>query len=321
MLDRAALGYPPSAMEWLNYHHLLYFWTVAKEGSLAGAAKVLRVSQPTLSTQLRALETQLDVELFDRSGRRLRLTDVGRVTFRYADEIFSLGRELLDVVRERPVGRPLRLAVGLTPPVPKLVAYRLLEPALALPGGTELEVYEDRLPELLSRLATHDLDLVIADAPTGAEVSVKAFNHPLGESAVTFFAAKPLAQRLRPGFPRSLDRAPFLMPMRGSMLHRELERWFDRNDVQPQIRGSFDDSALVKVFGQSGVGVFVGPSVIEPEIRRQYDVAVVGRTTEIVERFYAISVERRLKHPGVVAISSAARQDFFEPRVDRSTPT
>jgi LysR family transcriptional regulator, transcriptional activator of nhaA len=299
-------------MEWLNYHHLLYFWTVAKEGSLAGAAKVLRVSQPTLSTQLRALESQLDVELFDRSGRRLRLTDVGRVAFRYADEIFSLGRELLDVVRERPVGRPIRLAVGLTFPVPKLVAYRLLEPALALPGGTELEVHEDRLPDLLSRLATHDLDLVIADAPTTGDVSVKVFNHPLGESSVTFFAAKALAQRLRPGFPASLDRAPFLMPMRGSAMRRELERWLDRQDLHPQVRGSFDDSALVKVFGQSGVGVFVGPSVIEREIRQQYDVAVVGRTSEIVERFYAISVERRLKHPGVVAICSAARQDLFE---------
>lgn len=315
-------------MEWLNYHHLLYFWTVAKEGSLAGAAKVLRVSQPTLSTQIRALERQLDVELFDRSGRRLRLTDVGRVAFRYADEIFSLGRELVDVVHERPVGRPLRLAVGLTFSVPKLVAYRLLEPALVLPGGVELDVHEDRLPELLARLVTHELDLLISDAPLMADLggkgvgahtgdaagapSRKAFNHPLGESHATFFAADALARRLRPGFPRSLDRAPFLMPMRGTPLCRELERWFDRHDLAPQIRGSFDDGALVKVFGQSGVGVFVAPSVIEQEIRAQYDVAVVGRTDEIVERFYAITVERRLKHPGVIAISSAARQDLFE---------
>jgi LysR family transcriptional activator of nhaA len=304
-------------MEWLNYHHLLYFWMVAKEGSLAGAAKVLRVSQPTLSTQIRALESQLDVALFDRSGRRLRLTDVGTVAFRYADEIFSLGRELLDVVHERPVGRPQRLAVGLTFTVPKLVAYRLLEPALALPGGVELEVHEDRLPELLARLATHELDLVISDAPIVTGLGApprKAFNHPLGESHVTFFAAHALARRLRHGFPRSLDRAPFLMPMRGTPLRRELERWFDRHGLEPQIRGSFDDSALVKVFGQSGVGVFVGPSVIEQEIRAQYDVAVIGRTDEIVERFYAISVERRLKHPGVIAISSAARQDLFERR-------
>lgn len=315
-------------MEWLNYHHLFYFWTVAKEGSLAGAAKVLRVSQPTLSTQIRALETQLDVALFDRSGRRLRLTEVGRVAFRYADEIFSLGREFLDVVHERPVGRPVRLAVGLVFTVPKLVAYRLLEPALALPGGVELEVHEDRQPELLARLASHELDLVISDAPLMPDVGAKgagarkgdavgavpkkAFNHPLGESPATFFAAEPLARRLRPGFPRSLDRTPFLMPMRGTPLRRELERWFDRHDLEPQIRGSFDDSALVKVFGQSGVGVFVGPAVIEQQIRAQYGVAVVGRTDEIVERFYAISVERRLKHPGVIAISSAARHDLFE---------
>lgn len=299
-------------MEWLNYHHLLYFWMVAKEGSLSAAAQALRVSQPTISTQLRALESQLEVELFDRSGRRLQLTDAGRVVLRYADEIFSLGRELLDVVHQRPVGRPLRLAVGLTFVVPKLVAYRLLEPALSLPGGVELEVHEDRLPELMSRLATHDLDLVISDSPTGAETSVKAFNHPLGESPITFFAAKALAQRLRAGFPGSLDRAPFLMPMRGTPMRRELERWFDRHDLHPQIRGSFDDSALVKVFGQSGVGVFAAPAVIEREIKQQYGVAVVGRTDEIRERFYAISVHRRLKHPGVVAISSTAREELFE---------
>jgi LysR family transcriptional regulator, transcriptional activator of nhaA len=317
-------------MEWLNYHHLLYFWTVAKEGSLAGAAKVLRVSQPTLSTQIRALEAQLEVALFDRSGRRLRLTDVGVVAFRYADEMFSLGRELLDVVRGRPVGRPLRLAVGLTFTVPKLVAYRLLEPALVLPGEIELEVHEGRLAELVPQLWAHELDLVISDAPLVADVGVKApgarrgdgvgsprgkaFNHPLGESHVVFFAADALARRLRPGFPRSLDRAPFLMPMRGTPLRRELERWLDRHGLEPQTRGLFDDTALVKVFGQSGIGVFVGPAVIEQEIRAQYGVAVVGRSDEIIERFYAISMERRIKHAGVIAISSAARQDLFERR-------
>ncbi len=298
-------------MQWLNYHHLLYFWMVAKEGSIAAASKRLHLSQPTISTQIKTLEDQLGVPLFDRSGRRLLLTETGRVAFRYADEIFSLGRELLDVLHERPLGRPLRLVVGVTYVIPKLIAYRLIEPALRLGEGLHVVCQEDRFDRLLAQLARHELDLVISDVPLGSDVSVKAFNHPLGQCGLSLFAAPALAAKLKRGFPRSLDRAPFLLPMPGTMIRRELDRWFDELDVHPEILGQFDDSALMKVFGQSGVGAFAGPSAIEKEIKRQYNVQVIGRTDAIKEQFYAITVERRLKHPGVVLISESAKSALF----------
>lgn len=298
-------------MPWINYHHLLYFWMVAKEGSIAEAAKRLRLSQPTISTQIRLLEEVLEVELFDRSGRRLVLTEAGRTALRYAEEIFGLGREMVDVLHDRPTGRPLQMTVGVTNVVPKLIAYRLLVPALGLPGGLHVVCREDRFDSLLAQLARHELDLVLSDAPIGSDISVKAFNHLLGSCGVTFFAAPALARKVRRGFPSSFDRAPFLLPMPGSSVRRELDRWFDKLDLRPEVVGQFDDSALLKVFGQSGVGVFAGPSAIEQEIKREYDVQVVGRTDEIQERFYAITVERRLKHPGVLAISESAKATLF----------
>lgn len=300
-----------AAVQWINYHHLLYFWMVAKEGSIAGAAKRLHLSQPTISTQIKTLEEQLEVALFDRSGRRLVLTEVGRIAYRYADEIFSLGREMVDVLHERPTGRPLRMVVGVTYVVPKLIAYRLIEPALSLGDGVHVTCQEDRFDQLLGQLARHELDMVISDVPLGPEISVKAFNHLLGSCGVTFFATAKLANKYRRGFPASLDRAPFLLPMAGSSVRRELDRWFDDHDLNPEIVGQFDDSALLKVFGMSGVGVFAAPSAIESEIKAQYGLQVVGRTDEIQERFFAITVERRLKHPGVLAISEAAKTRLF----------
>ncbi len=298
-------------MPWINYHHLQYFWMVAKEGSIANAAKRLRLSQPTISTQIRTLERALEVELFDRSGRRLVLTEAGRVAFHYAEEIFGLGREMLDVLHDRPSDRPLQMVVGITYVVPKLVAYRLLAPALGLESGLHVVCREDRFDRLLGQLARHELDLVLSDVPIGPEISVKAFNHLLGSCGVTFFAAPALAKKYRRGFPKSLDRAPFLLAMRGTAVRRELDRWFDEVDIRPEIVGQFDDSALLKVFGQSGVGVFAGPSAIEAEIKREYGVQVIGRADAVQERFYAITVERRLKHPGVVAVSESAKQGLF----------
>jgi LysR family transcriptional activator of nhaA len=298
-------------MQWINYHHLLYFWMVAKEGSIADAAKRLRLSQPTISTQIRQLEEILEVELFDRSGRRLVLTEAGRVAFRYADEIFNLGREMVDALQNRPTGRPVQMTVGVTDVVPKLIAYRLLLPALELPQKLHVVCREDRFDNLLGQLARHELDLVLSDVPIGPAIPIKAFNHLLGSCGVTFFAAAALARKVRRGFPRSLDGAPFLLPMPGCSVRRELDRWFDELDLRPEIVGQFDDSALLKVFGQSGVGVFAGPSVIEKEIKREYGVQVVGRAQDIQERFYAITVERRLKHPGVVAISESAKSGLF----------
>jgi len=298
-------------MPTLNYHHLLHFWTVAREGGVAAAGRRLRLSQSTLSTQLRLLEEQMGLELFDRSRRRLTLSEAGRTAFRYADEIFGLGREMVDALHIRPEGRPLRLAVGVTNAVQKLIAYQLIEPALKLPGGLQIHCSEDRLDRLLPLLASHELDLVISDIPLQPGSAVKAFNHPLGHSSVSIFAAPDQAARLRRRFPRSLDGAPFLLPTASSALRRELEAWFDRNDLHPAVVGEFDDSALLKVFGQAGVGAFAGPSVIAREIVRQYGVRLIGRADGPVERYFAISAERRLKHPGIVAISAAARSELF----------
>jgi len=306
----------------LNYHHLLHFWTVAREGGGAAAARRLRLSQSTLSTQLRQLEQQMGLSLFDRSRRRLALSDAGRTAFRYADEIFGLGREMVDALQGRPDGNPQRLAIGVTDAVQKLIAYRLIEPALALPGGLHVLCSEDRFERLLPLLASHELDLVISDVPLPPGAAFKAFNHPLGHSDIAIFATAEQAARLRRNFPRSLDGAAFLLPTGTSALRRELERWFDQHALRPTVVGEFDDSALLKVFGQAGVGAFAGPSVIAREIVRQYGVKLVGHTDGPTERFFAISGERRLKHPGVVAISAAARKDLFaSPATPRSTRT
>jgi LysR family transcriptional activator of nhaA len=298
-------------MEWLNYHHLLYFWTVVREGGIVPAAKSLRLAHPTVSAQIKQLEASLDEQLFDRSGRRLVLTEVGQLVYRYADEIFTVGRELMDALRQRPTGRPIRLAVGVTDVMPKLVVRQLLQPALALEETVRLVVEEDRHERLLAELALHSLDVVLADAPVPPASPVRAFNHLLGECGISLCAAPALAARLREGFPGSLDGAPFLLPMTGASLRRCLDQWLDSLEVRPDVVAELEDSALLKVFGGDGVGVFAVPDIIEEVVTRQHGVEVLGRTTEVMERFYAISVERRLKHPAVVAISDSARQVIF----------
>jgi LysR family transcriptional activator of nhaA len=299
-------------MEWLNYHHLLYFWTVARAGSIARATEELRLAQPTISGQLRTLEAQLGEKLFVKSGRGLALTEVGRVVYQYADEIFSLGRELSDVLRGRPHGRPARLHVGVSDAVPKLVAYRMLAPALRLREPVRLVCDEDTPDRLIAALSSHDLDLVLSDAPLTAAIRVKAYNHLLGSCGVSVFGAPRLAAKYQRRFPASLDRAPFLLPTETSTLRRSLEQWFDTQGVHPALVGEFEDSALLKTFGTAGEGLFVAPSAIEREVEAYYRVRLVGRIDSIVERFYAISVERRLKHPAVVAISENARTTLFK---------
>jgi LysR family transcriptional activator of nhaA len=298
-------------MEWLNYHHLLYFWAVAREGSVTRASEQLHLAQPTVSGQLKALEEALGEKLFARAGRRLVLTDVGRVVFRYADEIFSLGRELQDTLRGRPTGRPLRFTVGVADAVPKLVAYRLLLPALSLPEPVHVVCREDKPARLLAELSVHALDLVLSDAPVGAEVKVKAYSHLLGETPVAFFGTEALAAAHRKGFPHSLDGAPVLLPTEGSSLRRSLDQWFDTEGLRPRVVGEIEDRALLKVFGQAGVGLFPAPVAIEAEVRAQFGVMLVGRVDAVKERFYALSAERKLKHPAVVAISQAARRKLF----------
>lgn len=298
-------------VEWLNYHHLLYFWTVAKEGGITQASKSLHLSQPTLSTQIGKLEKSMGVKLFHRKGRNLVLTETGQLVYRYADEIFGLGREMIDAVRGKPGDQVIRLLVGVPDVLPKLIVYRLLKPALELDKRVKLICHEGKLNDLLSDLALHRLDIVLADSPLTPQLNVRAFNHLLGECSVTVFGTAELARKYRRGFPASLSGAPMLLPTQATTLRRSLEQWFDRNEIRPEIAHEFEDSAVLKVFGQEGEGLVVVPSAMEDEVARQYSLKPLGRIEDITERFYAISVERRLKHPAVVAISEAAKEDLF----------
>lgn len=298
-----------SGVETLNHHHLFHFWTVVREGGVTRASEKLNVSQPTVSGQLRELQEALGEKLLVRSGRTVVLTDVGRTVYRYADEIFALGRELQEAVKGR-VTHPARLAVGLTMVVPKLVAYQMLEPALQLPEPIQLDCVQERLERLVAELAIYSLDVVLADTPAPPAVKVRAYSHLLGDCAVSVFGTASLAAAHRRRFPRSLDGAPFLLPSGDSGLRLSLEDWFRKQDVRPRIVGTFEDSALIDVFGRAGAGLFAMPSAIEDEVRRQYRVSLVGRLDPVRQRFYAITVERRLSNPAVIAISERARTLF-----------
>ena len=298
-------------MSWLNYHHLLYFWVVAREGGLVPAGKVLRLSHPTISAQIRTLEEQLGQKLFRKVGRKLELTEVGRTAFRYADEIFSLGREMVDVVKGNAAGQHARLEVGIADVVPKFIVRRLMQPALELADPVRLLCHEDAFERLLADLALHHLDLVIADAPVPPGSNIRAFNHLLGETAVSWFASRSLVQAYKRGFPRSLDGAPFLLPLENLSLRRSLDAWFEAQGVKPRIVAEFEDSALLKAFGSDGVGIFPAPTVVADEVVSQYGVQLLGEVDGVTERFYAISIEKRLKNPAVLAICNAARHELF----------
>ncbi|HSD09400.1 MAG TPA: transcriptional activator NhaR [Candidatus Binatia bacterium] len=299
-------------MEWLNYHHLLYFWAVAREGTIARASAELRLAPQTISGQIHQLEHVLGERLFARRGRHLVLTEVGRVAFRYADEMFSLGRELLHTLKGRPSDRPMRLIVGVADVLPKAVVRRLLDPATRMGQPVCIVCREDKsVDEFMGELAAHKLDLVLTDAPVGPGVPVRAFSHLLGECGTTFFGAPRLAAAYRRGFPRSLDGAPLLLPGANSTPRRVLDQWLFSRDLRPTVVGEFDDSELMNAFGQDGTGMFSAPSVIEGEIRRRHRVRVIGRVESLRHRFYAVSVERKLKHPAVIAICESARKDVF----------
>jgi LysR family transcriptional activator of nhaA len=257
------------------------------------------------------LEEALGGKLFRLVGRRLEPTDLGRLVFRYADEIFSLGREMMDTVRGRGVESPLSLKVGVVDVVPKLIVRKILEPAFDLSGQLHLVCYEDKEAKLLADLAMHRIDLVLSNSPVRRGLNIKVYNHLLGECGITFLAVKKLAIRFRPGFPESLDRAPMLVPVSMTTMRQSLERWFESINVRPVIIGEFEDSALLKEFGQHGDGIFAVPSAVEKEVQRQYQVHVVGRTDAVIEHFYAISFERIIRHPAVTAISDVARQSLF----------
>jgi LysR family transcriptional activator of nhaA len=298
-------------MTWLNYHHLLYFYTVAREGGVARAAEVLHLTQPTVSAQVHQLERALGERLFEKRGRRLALTDAGRVAFRYAEEIFTLGREFQDVLRGRPSGRPPRLAVGVAESVPKLVAYRLLEVVRRVPDPPQLICREGSPDRLLADLAAHEIELLISDAPPAPMGPARVYSHVLGETGTTIFGVPELAARYRRGFPESLEGAPFLLPDERVPLRRALDQWFATNGVQPRAEAQFADSALLKTFGQAGAGLFAGPTAIEAEIRQQYGVRVIGRLADVRETFYAVSAERRITHPALAGLAAAAREKRF----------
>lgn len=297
-----------SIPKWINYNHLYYFWVVAREGGVVRAGEELMVSQPTISSQLKQLEKTLGHKLFERAGRGLKLTDPGRLAFNFANEIFSLGQEMINALEHRPAGRPLRLSVGLVDVIPKPVARQLLEPALHLSQPVRLVCREDKADRLLADLAARRTDMVLSDGPIGTAVQVQGFNHLLGETGVSFFAREDLAKRFRRGFPKSLEGAPMLLPSDHTQLRRSLNSWFDARRIHPIVVGEFDDSAMMFWFGHGGTGVFPAPSVMEDEIQHGLRVRLVGRAKEIREQFYAITMEEKLKHPAVIAICQAARK-------------
>lgn len=295
-------------MEWLNYHHLYYFWVSAREGSIVKSSAKLFVSQPTISAQIKALEESLGERLFDRVGRRLELTETGRIVMGFADEIFALGKEMQDTLKGRPTGKIPALHVGISDVVPKIVAHRLLRSALRTFGGVRLVCREENAEDLFTGLATQGLDVLLTDAPLPAGSKVKAFSHLLGECGLVFFAHPETAAALKKGFPGNLDGAPMLVPTGNTTLRRALDGWFEQRKLSPRIVGEFEDAALMKVFGQDGVGVFPGPAYVEKDIKSQYGVVAIGRTEEVVERFYAISPERRVKHPVVAKLLEEGRK-------------
>jgi LysR family transcriptional activator of nhaA len=299
-------------VEWLNYHHLQYFWMAAREGGVSRASEKLRLSQPTVSAQIKQLEDVMGVKLFHRQGRSLVLSDTGRVVYQYADEIFGVGRELLEALRRGQTGRAIPLTVGVSNAVPKLIACRLLRPIMHGPDPVRLICREENTEQLLGHLATHTLDVVLADTPAPPHIRVKAFNHVLGESDTAFFAPPAAAARLRRRFPQSLHDQPMVVPTANVALRRDLEPWFDRIEVRPRILAEFEDPALMKAFGAESNAIFPAPAAIERDVCRLYGVRPIGRTDAVRERYYAISAERRLKHPAVIAITSAARDGLFK---------
>ncbi|HEX7654226.1 MAG TPA: LysR family transcriptional regulator [Verrucomicrobiae bacterium] len=292
--------------EWLNYHHLRYFHVVAKEGSLARAAEKLRVSQPSISEQIHELEASLGEKLFRREGRQNKLTEVGQVVYRYATEIFTLGGELLQVVKQRPGARSLRLAVGVADSFPKLVTDQILEPAFAMPQPVQVVCREGKIGELLTQLATHQLDLVLSDEPAPANDDFKVVSHALGQSGITLCAPPKLADSLKRDFPRSLHRAPALLPSENTSLRRSLEAWFRLHRVKPNIVAEFEDLALMKVMAAGGRGFIAIPSLALPDAVTRYHFRPIGEANGCHVEFYAIAAERRIAHPAVQAVIQAA---------------
>lgn len=299
-------------MEWLNYHHLYYFWTVAKAGTVSAAAAQLHLTRPTVTAQVRELETTVGQKLFRQQGRGLVLTEFGQQIFRYAEEIFSIGHELREFVRTGDTGGRKRFRVGMPDVVPKLIAFELLRPALQTDQRHRTECYEGKLQQLLADLALHKLDLVLSDSPAPNTLDVNVYSHKLGECGLSLLAIQRLVKKYRKGFPGSLTNAPLLLPTEHTAVRRSLDRWMEQREVFPEIVAEFEDSALLKVFGQAGEGIFPVPTAIENVVKKQYGVHLVGRIPEVLDKFYAISVEKRVQHEATLRIVKQARSKLFE---------
>lgn len=298
-------------MNALNFKHLRYFWMVAKTGSIVRAAEQLHLAPHSISGQLREFEATLGVDLFRRAGRNLELTDAGQRILSHAEDIFNIGDELLDVLREQKEKKTLPFRVGVADSVSKAVAYRLVEPALKLEEPVRLICREGRLSSLLAELSIHRLDMIIADRPMPTHLNVRGYNHLLGESGLSVFGTRSQTKALSGKFPASLNKAPFLLPGEDVAIRPKLLQWFEANDIRPRIVGEFDDSALMKAFGQAGAGLFVAPTAIVKHVCAQYKVVEIGRIDTVIEQLYAITTERRITHHAIVAISKAAQEDVF----------
>lgn len=292
----------------INYKHLRYFWMVAREGGINRACERLNLTPQTVSGQISKLEQQMGVMLFNRIGRSMELTEAGRMVMSYAEEIFSLGGQLEEMVRNIPAERTMVFKVGIADVVPKAIAYRLLAPSLSLSNNFRIICRENEMGSLLAELAVHRIDMVLSDAPIPTHINVRGFNHALGDCGLTFCAAKSIRHQLKGEFPQSMDKMPMLLPGDNTAVHGDLLKWFDRLHIRPRIAGEFDDSALMKAFGQAGAGIFVVPTPIVTEVEQQHGVEAIGSTDEVRKQFYAISVERKISHPAVSSITESARE-------------
>ena len=299
-------------MEWLNYHHLFYFWMVVKTGTFSSAAESLHLARPTVAAQIKELEKSFGEKLFEKQGRGMVLTEFGTQIHEYAEEIFAVGHELREFVKTGNIGNRKRFTVGLPDVVPKLIAFELLKPALHMKERPRTVCYEGKLPQLLTDMATHKLDLVISDAPAPPTLDFKVYNHKLGQCGMSMLATPAIAKQYKKGFPNSLTDAPILLPTDHTAMRRSLDIWMEDREIFPDIVAEFEDSALLKVFGQAGEGIFPVPSVIEELIKKQYNVHLVGRIPEVLDKFYAISAEKRVQHPATSIVVKQAKNKLFD---------
>lgn len=298
-------------MNRLNYQHLFYFWHVVKEGSISRACERLHVAQPTISGQLSVFEQTVGERLYIKDGRKLVLSDTGRTIFHYADEIFSLGQELTQTLQGLRSGHGLRLNVGVSDALPKLIAYRLLAPALTIPKGVQMICHEDKVERLIAEIPHQRIDLVLSDIPATPSIGARVFNHFLGECELAFFGTPDLLERYSNKFPASLNGAPLLMPTQNKALRRSLDQWLYKEGLCPEVKAEIEDSALLKTFASAGVGMFVAPIAVQTEILKQYGCHSVGLIPSVFESFYAITSQRKLKHPAVMAILENTASGLF----------